>query len=205
MRSVLGGGVAGRKGVRVGLLVSLGWLLAAVLLVRWPGQPWSRGAAAVLAGIAGTTLPDLDLLLRIGHRSGLTHSLLPIVPFVAIARLRPVAAGLAVGIGLHLAADSFPDAMRGFATVKLPLAGSIGVGASYGWLGLQAVAASVIGVVLLGRSVPPPIAAVAAVLLVAVGVGYLHATDGGWPALALYAAFGWIAVRRRSTKDAPTR
>ncbi len=77
-----------------------------------------------------------------------------------------------------------------------------GTGASYVWLGGQAVAATILGIALLVRSLPPRVAGVAAVLLVAVGVGYLHATRGGWPALALYVAFGWVAVRRRSTSDA---
>ncbi|MEP9402373.1 hypothetical protein [Sphingomonas sp. VNH70] len=189
----------------MGLLTSLGWLLAALALARAGARPWVQGAAAVLAGIAGTTLPDLDLLLPIGHRSALTHSLLPPAILWGLGAKRPVTAGLAIGIALHLAADCFPQAMRGFATVKLPGAGSIGAGASYAWLGMQAAAGTLTGIVLLGRSLPARTAAVVALLLVAVGVGYLHAVDGGWRALSLYVLFGWAAVRRRSTKDAIAR
>lgn len=196
---MLGGAVAWRKGIRVGLLVSLLWLAAAIAVADRSGRPWVQGAAVVLAGIAGTTLPDLDLLLPIGHRSGLTHSLLPIALALFATRWRPVMAGLAIGIGLHLAADSFPNAMRGYATVKLPGMGSIGATASYGWLGIQATVASVGGAVLLAASLPLRIALVTATLLVAIGIAYLFATDGGWPALAIYAAFGWLAVRRRAT------
>lgn len=152
-----------------------------------------------MAGIAGTTLPDLDLLLPVGHRSALTHSLLPIALALFAAHWRPVAAGLAIGIGLHLAADSFPNAMRGYATVKLPGVGSIGATASYVWLGVQAVVASVAGAVLLAASLPLRAAMVAAAALAMIGIAYLFATDGGWPALTIYAAFGWLAVRHRAT------
>ncbi len=195
---MLGGAVARRKGIRVGLLVCLLWLVASVAIADRSPRPWVQGTAAVLAGIAGTTLPDLDLVLPLDHRSGLTHSLLPVALACLATRWRPVAAGLAIGIGLHLAADSFPNAMRGYATVKLPVAGSIGATASYAWLGVQAVVASGAGAVLLAASLPPRIAMATAAVLAMVGIAYLFATDGGWGALAIYAAFGWLAVRRRA-------
>lgn len=157
--------------------------------------------AVVTAGIAGTTLPDLDLLLPIGHRSALTHSLLPIALALFATRLRPVAAGLAIGIGLHLAADSFPNAMRGYATVKLPGIGSLGAAGSYGWLGIQALAATLAGSVLLAAALPLRVALSTAAALALVGIAYLFATDGGWPALTVYAAFGWLAVRRRTIRS----
>jgi hypothetical protein len=190
--------VAARKGIRVGLLACLGWWLAAVALAGRSDRAWVHGIAAVLAGIAGTTLPDLDLILPLDHRSALTHSLLPIALAGATRHWRPVAAGLAIGIGLHLAADSFPNAMRGFATVKLPFAGSIGAGASYAWLGIQAVAATLGGAMLLAAALPARVAAIVALALFAIGTAYLFATDGGWWAMSVYAAFGWLAVRRRT-------
>lgn len=199
MTTVLGGVIARRKGIRVGLLVSLLWLVASIVLADRSPRPWVQAVAVVMAGIAGTTLPDLDLLLPIGHRSALTHSLLPIALALFAAHWRPVAAGLAIGIGLHLAADSFPNAMRGYATVKLPGVGSIGATASYVWLGVQAVVASVAGAVLLAASLPLRAAMVAAAVLAMIGIAYLFATDGGWPALIIYAAFGWLAVRHRAT------
>ncbi len=199
MTTVLGGVIAGRKGIRVGLLVSLLWLVASIVLADRSPRPWVQAVAVVMAGIAGTTLPDLDLLLPIGHRSALTHSLLPIALALFAAHWRPVAAGLAIGIGLHLAADSFPNAMRGYATVKLPGVGSIGATASYVWLGVQAMVASVAGAVLLAASLPLRTAMVAAAVLAMIGIAYLFATDGGWPALIIYAAFGWLAVRHRAT------
>lgn len=199
MTTVLGGVIAGRKGIRVGLLVSLLWLVASIVLADRSPRPWVQAVAVVMAGIAGTTLPDLDLLLPVGHRSALTHSLLPIALALFAAHWRPVAAGLAIGIGLHLAADSFPNAMRGYATVKLPGVGSIGATASYVWLGVQAVVASVAGAVLLAASLPLRAAMVAAAVLAMIGIAYLFATDGGWPALIIYAAFGWLAVRHRAT------
>ncbi len=182
----------------MGLLVSLLWLGAAIAVARTWATPWSGALAAVLAGVAGTTLPDLDLLLPFGHRSGLTHSLLPLVLAMFARDRRPVAAGLAIGLGLHLAADCFPNGMRGYATVKLPFAGSIGATASYVWLGVQAVTATLGGVALLATALPSRIALVVAGVLGMIGVAYLFATDGGWWAMGVYAAFGWLAVRRGS-------
>ena len=181
----------------MGLLVSLLWLVAAIVLADRSPRPWVQAAAVVCAGIAGTTLPDLDLLLPIGHRSGLTHSLLPLALALFAARWRPVMAGLAIGIGLHLAADSFPNAMRGYATIKLPGFGSLGVTGSYAWLGIQALVATLAGAILLAAALPIRLALLTAATLALVGIAYLFATDGGWPALAVYAGFGWLAIRRR--------
>lgn len=195
---MLGGAPSGRKGIRVGLLASLLWLIAAIILANRSPRAWVQAVAAVCAGIAGTTLPDLDLLLPIGHRSALTHSLLPLALALVATRWRPVMAGLAIGIGLHLAADTFPNAMRGYATVKLPGLGSLGVAGSYAWLGVQALAATLAGAVLLAAALPGRLALVTAMALTGVGVAYLFATDGGWPALAVYGAFGWLAIRRHA-------
>lgn len=194
---MLGGTLAVRKGIRVGLLVSVLWLVAAIALTDRSPRPWVQGVAVVCAGIAGTTLPDLDLLLPLGHRSGLTHSLLPLALALVAARWRPVMAGLAIGIALHLAADTFPNAMRGYAMVRLPGVGSIGATGSYVWLGVQAVAATLAGAVLLAAALPVRAALPTAAALMLVGIAYLFATDGGWPALAVYGAFGWLALRRR--------
>lgn len=191
---MLGGAGAARKGIRLGLLIALVWLIAAILLADRSPRPGVQAVAVVCAGIAGTTLPDLDLLLPIGHRSGLTHSLLPLALAVFARRWRPVMAGLAIGIGLHLAADTFPNAMRGYAMVRLPGIGSLGSAGSYVWLGAQAVVATLAGAVLLAASLPARIAAVAAALLAAIGIAYLFVTDGGWWALAVYGAFGWLAT-----------
>jgi hypothetical protein len=105
--------------------------------------------------------------------------------------------GVALGIGLHLSADCFPNAMRGYATVKLPGAGSIGAGWSYLWLGANAAASLAVGAWWLRRatSLPATLAVLAAVAVV--GVGYLWVTDGGWPALLVFGAGGWAVVRRR--------
>lgn len=166
------------------------------MLANRSPRPWVQAVAVVCAGIAGTTLPDLDLLLPIGHRSGLTHSLLPLALALFATAWRPVMAGLAIGIGLHLAADTFPNAMRGYATVKLPGLDSLGVAGSYAWLGVQAIVATLAGVGLLAAALPLRFALPTAAALALVGIAYLFATDGGWPALAIYAAFGWLAVRR---------
>jgi hypothetical protein len=80
-----------------------------------------------LAFIIGLALPDLDFALPfVTHRSALTHGVLPALLVWWRARGPAPVAGVALGTGLHLAADTFPNAMIGYATVKLPFAGSIG-------------------------------------------------------------------------------
>jgi hypothetical protein len=165
-----------------------------------------RQAALVLlavpfAVLSGTTLPDLDLTIGLAHRSLLTHGLLPALPLLASARWRPVGIGLLIGLGLHLAADSFPNAMRGLATVKLPWSGSIGATWSYAWLGTNAVAGLVAGGWLLAtylreRGIGPVSGLLVAIGVAALGGAYLLRTDGGWWALAVMAALAWWAVRK---------
>ena len=47
-------------------------------LAAWGGRwPLVAAAAALLAAWAGTTFPDVDQVLPLGHRSALTHSILP--------------------------------------------------------------------------------------------------------------------------------
>ena len=159
-----------------------------------------RRALLVLACFAvGIALPDLDFALPlVTHRSGLTHSILPALVLLLLHPLRgQIACGVALGIGVHLAADSFPNAMTGYATIKLPFAGSIGRTWSYVWLGTNALAALVIGGVLALRVLPKPWG-VAILIAVALGtVVYLATTDGGWPVLAITALIGGGAWKRR--------
>lgn len=171
-------------------------LLAAVLLtLNGAGWAWSIALAVVAAALAGTTLPDLDLALGLGHRSALTHSMLPVAIAAADRRFWPVAAGLGLGLGLHLAADLFPNGMRGYATIKLPLFGSIGPGASYLWIAVNAGLTLAGGAWLLGEVAAPPIAAATLAAVGVLGVTYLLRTDGGWWALLLFAGLGWLALR----------
>jgi hypothetical protein len=191
-------GVAGSaQKARVDAVLFL--LVAAALVAlaeRWPGASL---VAVPVAALAGTTLPDLDLTLGLGHRSGLTHSVLPVALVAARPRWWPVAAGLALGVGLHLSADCFPNAMRGYATVKLPRLRSIGAGWSYLWLGLNAVLSLAIGAWLVRQeaSARATLAVLAGVAVV--GVGYLWVTDGGWPALLVFTGAGWALVRKRGS------
>jgi hypothetical protein len=172
-------------------------LAAAVGLCAAAGRlPVAAAVAVLLAAWAGTTFPDLDQWLPLGHRSGLTHSILPAALACLWRRGIAVGAGLALGIGLHLSADLFPEAMRGFATVKLPGLGAIGWQASYAWFAVNAFAALTLGAWLLGRllSAGAALAVLAAVTLI--GIAYLFSVDGGWWALAMFAGTGWLALRR---------
>lgn len=172
------------------------FLLVASLLT-WTHRGWMHRLAVPIAALAGTTLPDLDFVLRLSHRSALTHSILPVLIACARPGWRPVAAGLALGIGLHLSADLFPNAMRGYATIKLPGAGAIGTGGSYLWLGLNAAAALALGTLLLRSSASSRAAGPMLVAVAAIGIGYLWTTDGGWPALLVFTGTGWALMRRR--------
>lgn len=178
-------------------------LLVASVAVAKAGARWplAVAAAVLLAAAAGTTLPDVDQTLPLGHRSGLTHSVLPAALACVRKRWWAVAAGLALGIGLHLSADLFPNAMRGFATVKLPGSGSIGADASYVWFALNAAGALILGAWLLGRVVGPKLALAVLVAVALVGAAYLFVTDGGWWALAMFGGTGWLAVRRNPHTD----
>lgn len=173
-------------------------LALAIGLTAFAGRwTWAAAATAVLAAWAMTRLPDLDLMLGLGHRSALTHSLLPAGIACARRRWWPLAAGVSFGLGLHLSADMFPNAMRGYATIKLPGWGSIGADASYLWLAANTVAALLIGAWLLGRVLAPRVALTVLGAIALLGIAYLFATDGGWWALAMFGGTGWLALRGR--------
>lgn len=174
------------------------FLLLAVALASVTARVPAAAALAIIAAAwAGTTLPDLDLAFGLGHRSGMTHSVLPVLVACWRRRWWTVAAGLALGIGLHLSADLFPNAMRGFATVKLPGAGSIGAEASYWWFAVNATVALVAGTALTLRRTPPHTALLVLLATAVMGLTYLYRTDGGWSALTAFAAMSWLAVRGR--------
>ena len=160
-----------------------------------------RTALMVLAGfVVGLALPDLDQALPLGHRSALTHSILPVLIALFHPERGRLATGLALGIGVHLSADSFPNAMTGYATVKLPFAGGIGALWSYVWLGANALAALLTGAALAFRVLPRAWAATILGAIALGGAAYLFTTDGGWPVLALVAltgAAGWRLRRRQ--------
>lgn len=156
--------------------------------------------AALLTTVAylvGLTLPDVDLALGLGHRSALTHSVLPAALLATRRAWRAAACGMAGGSGLHLAADVFPNAMTGFALVKLPFAGALSAGASYVWLAANAVAALALAVLLARRLHAAPVTLALAGAAAVVGATYLWRTDGGWPVLAIAAALAWLGWRWR--------
>lgn len=175
--------------------------MAAVVVAHLAGG-WqvARVAALQLALSGGLTLPDIDQLLPLlDHRDALTHSLLPALALLAWPqgreRLHAVAAGLALGLALHMAADCFPQAMVGFGTIKLPFAGSIGRW-SYLWLGANAVAGAVMfGVLLPSLRLSLPLALLVLGGAVITGAGYLLRVDGGWWALASILLVGWGVSR----------
>ena len=170
-------------------------LLAVVLAFTGGGGTWMPIAVVIASAVAGTTLPDLDAALGLRHRSAVLHSIVPLAVAMLDRRTWPVAAGLGLGLGLHLAADLFPNGMRGFATIKLPLWGSIGAGASYLWIAANAAGNLASGAWLLGRIATRQTAGAALAAVGALGVVYLLRTDGGWWALMMFAGLGWLALR----------
>ena len=176
-------------------------VLLAVLCDLGEQQAWALAAAVVVGAWLGTTLPDCDMPLGLGHRSGLTHSILPIAAGAWRRRWRAGAAGLALGMALHLSADVFPNAMRGFALVKLPGFGALDAGESYGWLFVNAGLALTAGIWLVVATHPPRLALAAFGAVAAIGAVYLFRTDGGWWVLALIAV-GAGSVMARSKRRA---
>ncbi|WP_341209651.1 hypothetical protein [uncultured Sphingomonas sp.] len=151
-----------------------------------------------VAFLIGLTLPDLDLRLWLGHRSALTHSIVPACALLARRRWHPAACGVGAGTGLHLAADTFPNRMIGYATVKLPFVGALSAEASYLWLALNALAALALAAWLARRLHAPVTAGLLTLAVVVAGAGYLWRTDGGWPVLALAAGAVWLVWRWRA-------
>ncbi|MCY4116272.1 MAG: hypothetical protein OXF55_05175 [Caldilineaceae bacterium] len=90
----------------------------------------------------GSWFPDIDRIavLRLRHRSTVTHGCA--APALAIVAGHVaanewagwVAAGFAVGVGLHLAFDLFPGKWRGFALVDVPRLGRCTKTVSVAWL-----------------------------------------------------------------------
>ena len=188
------------------LLVALLALAASYLARPSPAIAGAVALPALLACVvAGLTFPDIDQPLPLDHRSALTHSIAPALALTIAPWARAAAAGLALGLGLHLAADIFPDAMVGYATVAVPFAGRLGAQGSYLWLAANAAACGVAGTILLARSnAHPGLQAVAALGTALIGLWYLPRVDGGWPALALVLGAGWLVLRRlRARAEAP--
>lgn len=152
--------------------------------------------ALLLCVYAGLTIPDIDQPLPLDHRSALTHGILPALGLAALRWARPAAAGLALGVAFHLAADVFPNAMTGYATVAVPFSGRFDATGSYAWLAANAAACAGLGAWLLHRTLPALRTRLAAALgTAAIGLPYLFRVDGGWPVLALLLVTTWLFVR----------
>ncbi len=152
-------------------------------------------ATVAAATAAGTRLPDLDTPLQLPHRSALVHSVLPFYVATLDLRTWPVAAGLGFGVGFHLAADLFPGTMRGFATIKIPLIGSIGAFPSYIWIAVNAAANMVGAFVILQWIAADRVAACALAATGVLGASYLLRAQGGLYALGVIAGIGWLIIR----------
>lgn len=152
-------------------------------------------ATVAAATAAGTRLPDLDTPLQLQHRSALVHSVLPFYVATLDLRTWPVAAGLGFGVGFHLAADLFPGTMRGFATIKIPLIGSIGAFPSYIWIAANAAANMVGAFVILQWIAADRVAACALAATGVLGASYLLRAQGGLYALGVIAGIGWLIIR----------
>jgi len=99
--------------------------------------------------LTGLNFPDIDqgYKIALGHRSIITHSiLLPYILYYFFIKKRIlhnkyltlIIIGIFLGIGLHLSADLFPKAWKGYALIKLP--GNIDVGGlSPIWIGTNAL------------------------------------------------------------------
>lgn len=179
-------------------------IVLASLRLSHPATATLLAAPALLVCVyAGLTFPDLDQPLPLDHRSAVTHSVAPALAPTAWPWARAAAAGLALGLGFHLVADIFPNAMTGYATVAVPFAGRLDAGGSYIWLIANAAACGVAGAWLLDRAIvraPVKLAALAGTALI--GLWYLPRVDGGFPALLLLIGLGWLASRMARMRTA---
>ena len=94
----------------------------------WSSISFMEASLLFLAGLmAGIRLPDIDLVLPgFSHRSGITHSC--VAPLIFwMSGLPAIAAGLALGVGMHMASDLQPKSWVGGALIKFPMLGSIGL------------------------------------------------------------------------------
>lgn len=110
-----------------------GMLVGSVIAAKdhlpcWSSIAFIEAPLLFLAGLmAGIRLPDIDLVLPgFRHRSGITHSFL-MAFFFWLMGWYAIAAGLALGVGMHLASDMQPKAWTGGALIKFPMLGSIGL------------------------------------------------------------------------------
>lgn len=169
-------------------------------------RPHVRPFALLFGAAIGLWFPDIDQgLPLLDHRSGVTHSVLPVL--AAWRWLpRPIACGIAVGVAVTLSADLFPERWIGFATIHFPLLGSLGV-ASAVWLAVNALGALAVAHWLARRRTPPaPVAGrrarwawlvggdrVLALVTGGVAAVYMLAGEGKIVPLAAVLAF-WLAT-----------
>lgn len=172
----------------------------AVLVAQASERQGARVASLLLALLSGLTLPDIDQFVPLlDHRDALTHSVLPALVLLWWPALRAVAAGLALGLALHLAADCFPAGMVGFATVKLPYFDSLGRW-SYLWLAANVLAGTVLfGLVFARLGITFVVSEAVLVAATLIGATYLLRVPGGWWALGSIVLIGW-GVSKLSTR-----
>ena len=119
----------------LGFSMTMSILFAETSFVYWDFVAQWKEPLLFLGGLmAGVRWPDWDFAIPgLKHRSGITHSiLLPVI--VYLLGLPASAAGLALGIALHLSSDIQPKAWTGGALIKFPFIGSIGKKLSPAWL-----------------------------------------------------------------------
>jgi len=179
------------------LLLALCALAAHPMLAREPAvERHARPLFVLVLAYAGLALPDIDHPLPLDHRSALTHSAAPLALAFWRAVPRAAIAGLAIGLGLHLADDVVTTDMVGLATVKVPFLGSLGAW-SYPWLLGHAALCTWLGATLLRGVLPDPRLRAAVLGATAVmAVWYLLGREGNLAALLLYGLLGWLVFRR---------
>jgi hypothetical protein len=152
----------------------------------------SAGLYAMM--LVGLVWPDIDLAIPfLPHRSALTHSVLAALVLLAFLPER-VVAGMLLGLAVTLTADLFPHAWVGFATIHVPLLGSLKL-LSPLWLLLNVFAALLLAFHLLshhGHNRPERLP-LAAALALAVFYGLL--VEHKIVPMLVFAAIGWFGLR----------
>ncbi|UYM17218.1 hypothetical protein [Endozoicomonas euniceicola] len=152
-----------------------------------------------LAGLmAGIRWPDWDFFIPgLSHRSGLTHSIL--LPIVVYYMASPaLAAGLSLGIALHLSSDIQPKAWTGGALIKFPVLGSIGKNLSPLWLFINIVGC--IGIMAASLDIEPHFAQLVMLMVTSAGTVWYFSREEKkrFIPLATLAASGFLVHGIRS-------
>jgi MFS family permease len=170
-----------------------------------PFRPHLTGTAAVVAMmLVGLVWPDVDLAIPfVPHRSALTHSVIvPVALWIAGIVPPRLVAGALMGQAVSLTADLFPRAWMGFATIHVPLWGSLGL-LSPLWLVANVLAALILAHVIVTDSGRQPWPKLAYGALALLSVAYAVVIEHSLRPLLAFPVLWWVSLKLATTAFPP--